>query len=57
VSCAPTRSPSARKTTGDSHFVTGADVVEARYDPGILEVTVPVKEQGDTRQLPVAVKR
>lgn len=33
----------------------GADVnaVEARYDAGILKVTVPVKEEADTRRIPV----
>lgn len=37
----------------------GADVnaVEARCDAGILEVTVPVKAETDTRQIPVAVKK
>jgi len=37
----------------------GADInaVEARYDAGILEVTVPVKDEDDARQIPVAVKK
>jgi HSP20 family molecular chaperone IbpA len=37
----------------------GADVdaVDARYDAGILEITVPVKEEADTREIPVAVKK
>jgi HSP20 family molecular chaperone IbpA len=34
-----------------------ADAVEARYDAGILEITVPVKQVADTRQIPVAVKK
>lgn len=37
----------------------GADAgaVEARYDAGILEITVPVKEEADTREIPVTVKK
>ena len=37
----------------------GADVdaVDARYNAGILEITVPVKEEADTREIPVAVKK
>ncbi len=37
----------------------GADVnaVEARYDAGILEVTVPVKHEAESRRVPVAVKK
>lgn len=36
----------------------GADVnaVDARYDAGILEITVPVKQEADTREIPVTVK-
>lgn len=34
-----------------------ADAIEARYDAGILEVTVPVKEEAGTRQIPVAIKK
>jgi HSP20 family protein len=36
----------------------GADTtaVDARYDAGILEITVPVKEEADTRDIPVTVK-
>lgn len=37
----------------------GADVnaVDARYDDGILEITVPVKGEADAREIPVTVKR
>ncbi len=33
------------------------DAVGARYDAGILEITVPVKEEADTREIPVMVKK
>ncbi|WP_291412892.1 Hsp20/alpha crystallin family protein [Actinophytocola sp.] len=36
---------------------TDAVEVEARYDAGILEVTIPVKEEAETRQIQVAVKK
>lgn len=37
----------------------GSDVnaVEARYDAGILEIMVPVKEEADTREIPVTMKK
>jgi HSP20 family protein len=37
----------------------GADVnaVEARYDAGILTITVPIKEEVDARKIPVLVKK